>query len=64
MGKKGDERSWGLWRQSLLGLGVGIGVNGTMALEVGAQERGSKWWQEMVGYQRHGSLEMEELLQE
>lgn len=40
----------------LLGPDTGMGVTGTMALEVGAEERGSKWRQEVgfgeVGAQR------------
>lgn len=55
------EKCRGLWRRGLLGLDMGISVSGTIALEVGAEERGSKWRQEIVGHWRHGSLEIEEL---
>lgn len=42
---------------------MGIGVSGTIAMETGAEERGSKWRQEMIGYWGHGNTEVGELLQ-
>ena len=47
----------------LLGPHLWTGVGGTVAMEVGAEERGSKWGQEMVGCWGCGSPEVRELPQ-
>lgn len=51
-------------REGLCGPNMGPGVSGTLAMEMGAEERGSKPRQEMVGYWGPRSPKVAELLRE
>lgn len=44
------EELWGSWGRVLLGPNMKTGMSGTIAMETGAEERGSKWEQEMISY--------------